>query len=256
MLVHDANLGDEALERGCVDLVLGGHLHVQDGPTRSPARTARWATPSPPARPAGRRTPSRRQQAAARRRRSRWSPTRDGRPVGIQAVVLQPSGEFVVGRVLGAHATSDTEPCPTRHEGATLVRASGTGRFGPRVPTWHEYEGTAGRSREPRLRRARHHRRLSRRGDPAGGPAQPRRGPLPLRRPRRAARGGARAARGLSRRARGRAARAGQAPARRRLASVVEARRPAVRRGRGSAGRARRTRRDRRSADLRRPDHR
>jgi len=32
LLVHDANLGDEALERGCVDLVLGGHTHVQDGP--------------------------------------------------------------------------------------------------------------------------------------------------------------------------------------------------------------------------------
>ncbi|MEJ7834081.1 MAG: metallophosphoesterase [Nocardioides sp.] len=33
VLVHDANLGDEALARGCVDLVVGGHLHVQEGPT-------------------------------------------------------------------------------------------------------------------------------------------------------------------------------------------------------------------------------
>ena len=33
ILVHDANLADEALERGCVDLVVGGHLHVQEGPT-------------------------------------------------------------------------------------------------------------------------------------------------------------------------------------------------------------------------------
>lgn len=32
MLVHDANLGREALERGCVDLVVGGHTHVQNGP--------------------------------------------------------------------------------------------------------------------------------------------------------------------------------------------------------------------------------
>jgi hypothetical protein len=32
MLVHDANLGREALTRGCVDLVVGGHTHVQDGP--------------------------------------------------------------------------------------------------------------------------------------------------------------------------------------------------------------------------------
>ena len=33
VLVHDANLGREALARGCVDLVLGGHTHVQSGPT-------------------------------------------------------------------------------------------------------------------------------------------------------------------------------------------------------------------------------
>lgn len=33
VLVHDANLGREALARGCVDLVLGGHTHVQAGPT-------------------------------------------------------------------------------------------------------------------------------------------------------------------------------------------------------------------------------
>lgn len=32
VLVHDADLGQEALDRGCVDLVLGGHTHVQSGP--------------------------------------------------------------------------------------------------------------------------------------------------------------------------------------------------------------------------------
>jgi hypothetical protein len=32
VLVHDANLGGEALARGCVDLVVGGHTHVQSGP--------------------------------------------------------------------------------------------------------------------------------------------------------------------------------------------------------------------------------
>ena len=34
LLVHDTNLGRTALERGCVDLVLGGHTHVVSGPTR------------------------------------------------------------------------------------------------------------------------------------------------------------------------------------------------------------------------------
>ena len=34
LLVHDANLGGTALARGCTDLVLAGHLHVQVGPDR------------------------------------------------------------------------------------------------------------------------------------------------------------------------------------------------------------------------------
>lgn len=34
LLVHDANLGALALARGCTDLVLAGHLHVQKGPDR------------------------------------------------------------------------------------------------------------------------------------------------------------------------------------------------------------------------------
>lgn len=34
VLVHDANLGREALRRGCVDLVVGGHVHVPSGPTQ------------------------------------------------------------------------------------------------------------------------------------------------------------------------------------------------------------------------------
>jgi hypothetical protein len=32
LLVHDANLGQPSLDRGCVDLVLAGHLHTQVGP--------------------------------------------------------------------------------------------------------------------------------------------------------------------------------------------------------------------------------
>lgn len=34
LVVHDANSGKQALARGCVDLVLSGHLHVQIGPTK------------------------------------------------------------------------------------------------------------------------------------------------------------------------------------------------------------------------------
>ncbi|MBV9831697.1 MAG: metallophosphoesterase [Marmoricola sp.] len=34
LVVHSASMGATALQRGCVDLVVGGHLHVQVGPTR------------------------------------------------------------------------------------------------------------------------------------------------------------------------------------------------------------------------------
>jgi hypothetical protein len=34
LIVHDTDLGDEALARGCVDLVVGGHTHTQFGPER------------------------------------------------------------------------------------------------------------------------------------------------------------------------------------------------------------------------------
>ena len=48
----------QALARGCVDLVLAGHLHEQVGPDPGHrSRTARSATPTPTARPAARRTP-------------------------------------------------------------------------------------------------------------------------------------------------------------------------------------------------------
>ena len=31
-VVHDANMASDALDAGCVDLVVGGHTHVLDGP--------------------------------------------------------------------------------------------------------------------------------------------------------------------------------------------------------------------------------
>ncbi len=96
LLVHDANLGDETLARGCTDLVLGGHTHVQAGPDRvvgendavgytyttGTAGGAAYAIAlgSKPRRPAG----------------MTLLTFRDGRPVGVQAVTLQTTGDFVV----------------------------------------------------------------------------------------------------------------------------------------------------------------
>lgn len=96
LLVHDANLGDDALERGCVDLVVGGHTHVQAGP--SPFRgengevgygyTVGTAGGAAYAIALG--TKLRRPAGLA------LITYRDGRPAGIQSITLQTTGRFDV----------------------------------------------------------------------------------------------------------------------------------------------------------------
>ncbi len=97
MLVHDANLGQEALERGCVDLVIGGHLHVRQGPERivgsngevgysyttGTAGGAAYAIAlgSKPRRPA----------------EVSLITYHGGRPVGVQWVTLQTNGSYETG---------------------------------------------------------------------------------------------------------------------------------------------------------------
>lgn len=105
ILVHDSDLGQEALDRGCTDLVLAGHVHVQVGPTRvaAPNGTAGYtyttgttggaayaiAVGSKPKRDA----------------EISLVTYRDGRPVGIQPVVLQTNGVFRVGDYIPLHLT-------------------------------------------------------------------------------------------------------------------------------------------------------
>jgi hypothetical protein len=115
LLVHDANLGAASLERGCVDLVVGGHTHVQAGPTRVSGDNGATgysyttgttggaayaiAVGSKPRRPAG----------------MSLVTYRDGRPVGVQAVTLQTTGVFEVGDFV---SLAPTDP-PDEGETAT-----------------------------------------------------------------------------------------------------------------------------------------
>ena len=110
VLVHDADLADEVLRRGCADLVLGGHLHVQVGPTRVAGDNGRAgysytngttggaayaiAVGSKPRRPA----------------EVTLVTYRDGRPAGLQPVVLQSDGRFVVGRYRRLFLDGETGP--------------------------------------------------------------------------------------------------------------------------------------------------
>jgi len=90
ILVHDANMGDEALARGCADLVVGGHLHVQSGPTQ-----VTGAHGDRVRRPAG----------------ITLLTYRDGHPVGVQPVTLDTTGTFTVGEYVELNpADAETEP--------------------------------------------------------------------------------------------------------------------------------------------------
>jgi hypothetical protein len=98
ILVHDANLGEESLKRGCADLVLAGHLHVRVGPERIVGSNGeigyRYTTGT-----AG---------GAAYAIAIGSTPRRDapislvtyhdGRPAGIQWVTLQTNGTFRTSR--------------------------------------------------------------------------------------------------------------------------------------------------------------
>ncbi len=96
ILVHDPNLADAALERGCADLVLGGHHHVQIGPERVEGENGEVGYSYTTGTTGGA------AYAIAVGSKPRREATvtlvtyRDGRPAGIQPVVLQTNGIFEV----------------------------------------------------------------------------------------------------------------------------------------------------------------
>ncbi|WP_210650111.1 metallophosphoesterase [Nocardioides sp. SYSU D00065] len=97
VLVHDANLGREALARGCVDLVVGGHTHVQRGPEAVEGEDGAvgysWTNG----------TTGGAAYAIALGSKPRRDADvslvtyADGRPVGLQWVRLRSDGSWVVG---------------------------------------------------------------------------------------------------------------------------------------------------------------
>ncbi|MDT0200859.1 metallophosphoesterase [Nocardioides sp. AE5] len=96
LMVHDINMAKESLARGCVDLAVAGHIHVQTGPdavlgengevgyqfTNGTTGGAAYAIAV----------------GSKLRRAAEMSliTYRDGRPVGIQVVTLQTTGYFTV----------------------------------------------------------------------------------------------------------------------------------------------------------------
>lgn len=96
LLVHDATLGREALERGCADLVVGGHLHVSRGPDQYVGPDGEigysWTTGTAGGAAYAIAIGSKPRRAAD----VTLLTYRDGRPLGVQGVTLQTDGVFSV----------------------------------------------------------------------------------------------------------------------------------------------------------------
>jgi hypothetical protein len=96
LLVHDANLGRPALDRGCVDLVVGGHLHLQVGPTRVVGANGKVGWSYTNGTTGGAAYAFAMGSKPRREAEVSLLTYADGRPVGVQPVRLETNGEFVV----------------------------------------------------------------------------------------------------------------------------------------------------------------
>lgn len=96
LLVHDANSGRIALERGCVDLVLAGHLHLQVGPTAVIGENGRTGYTYTNGTTGGAAYAVAIGSKLRRDAQISLVTYRDGRPVGIQPVTVRTNGDFVV----------------------------------------------------------------------------------------------------------------------------------------------------------------
>jgi hypothetical protein len=95
-LVHDANLGGTALARGCTDLVLAGHLHVQVGPNRVVGENGKVGYTYTNGTTGGAAYSIAIGSKLRRDAEFTFVTYRDGRPVGIQPVTVRTTGAIVV----------------------------------------------------------------------------------------------------------------------------------------------------------------
>ncbi len=96
LLVHDAHLGRTALRRGCTDLVLAGHLHVQRGPDRVEGENGKVGYSYTNGTTGGAAFAIALGSKLRREAEFTLVTYADGRPVGIQPVKVRPSGRIVV----------------------------------------------------------------------------------------------------------------------------------------------------------------
>lgn len=97
VLVHDANLGRDALARGCADLVVGGHTHITEGPDAVPDGDGSTGYTFTTGTAGGAAYAIAVGSKPRRDAEITLLTFRDGRVAGLQPVRLRPDGEFVLG---------------------------------------------------------------------------------------------------------------------------------------------------------------
>jgi predicted phosphodiesterase len=101
LLVHDSNMGDETLERGCADLVVAGHLHVRVGPDPVLGENGETGFAYTSGTTGGAAYALAVGSKLRRAAEMTLITYRAGRPVGMQGVLLQTNGVFVVDEYVG-----------------------------------------------------------------------------------------------------------------------------------------------------------
>lgn len=96
LLVHDVDTGTPALERGCVDLVVGGHLHERLGPTEVVGTNGRTGYTYTTGSTGGAAYAIAIGSKLRRNAQLTLITYRDGRPVGLQPVTIRTVGDFRV----------------------------------------------------------------------------------------------------------------------------------------------------------------
>lgn len=95
VVVHDAKLGQTALEQGCTDLVVGGHLHVQVGPTKVTGSDGKSGYSYTNGTTGGAAYAIALGSKLKRDAQVTLLTFRDGHPVGLQPVTIRTTGELL-----------------------------------------------------------------------------------------------------------------------------------------------------------------
>ncbi|WP_100414804.1 metallophosphoesterase family protein [Mumia flava] len=96
VVVHSPTTGQQVAESGCVDLVLAGHMHVQQGPTTLTAENGRRTVTFTNGTTGGAAFSFALGSKLRRTAQASLVTFRDGRPVGLQPVNFQPGGRIDV----------------------------------------------------------------------------------------------------------------------------------------------------------------